>query len=89
MQRVLQMGCPWKYAFGRPGEGFHAARIFGLAANDVYGTIAIGVALAYAFDRKQFPRRAYLWVLGAFIAGIVSHWAFCVPTTLNNMIFGK
>lgn len=83
------MECPWKYALGRPGEGFHAARLFGFAANDVYGTIAIGVVTAYFFDRGAFPRRAYLWVLGAFAAGILCHWAFCVPTTLNMMIFGE
>lgn len=72
--------CPWKYALGKPGQGFHAPRMFGLAAYDVYGTILIGVVLAFVFDR---PRRSFLWVLGAFVTGIIVHWWFCVPTALN------
>ena len=72
--------CLWKYALGTPGAGFHAARVFGLAAYDVYGTILIGVMLAFVFDR---PRRTVVWVLGAFLAAIFVHWLFCVPTALN------
>lgn len=78
------MSCPLRDIFGKPGAGVHAPRIFGLAAVDVFGTIA----LALAFGHKSviaFARALAVWM----IAAIILHRLFCVDTALNVFLFGK
>jgi hypothetical protein len=44
--------CPWKYALGKPGEGVHASRMWGLATNDVLGTLAGVIVLALVIRHR-------------------------------------
>ena len=69
--------------FGKPGEGLHSVRLFGVALIDVSLTLLIGALIAYYWKLNIYV------VLGVlFVTGIVAHKLFCVKTALNNMIFG-
>jgi len=78
--------CPFKKfstIFGKPNEGVHSYRLFGLAIIDVIGTIIIGIIINYLFKINLF-----LILIFLFLLGIVLHRLFCVNTTLNKLIFG-
>ena len=60
------MPCPYANALGEPGKGVHAARIFGLARNDLLMTIAAAIITAYLFN-TSFLVSFIVW----FIAGEV------------------
>lgn len=76
----------WSESLGRPREGVHAARIPGvdLALWDVVGTLVGGLLIAWA---TGWP--VWATVAGAFAAGVVAHWLFCVPTRANVWLLGK
>ncbi len=77
------MFCQYKDSLGKPNEGFHSTRLFGLAAYDVLGTIILIIALAYYLDTSV------LMIAGVVtIITILIHRLFCVNTTLNTKIFG-
>lgn len=78
------MFCQYKDILGRPNEGFHAAKLFGLARNDLIGTIIIVLLIAYA---NGFNYITSLFI--AFILIVIVHRLFCVNTALNVMIFGE
>lgn len=75
------MLCQYRDMFGRPGEGVHSVRIFGLAAVDV----ALTLVAAYGLSRLL---NASLWkvVVALFVLGIVAHAVFCVDTALNRAL---
>ena len=75
--------CPYKYIFGRPGEGVHAYRLFGLAVVDVTVTIIVALLAAWVFKWN-------IWITlgGFFLAGIIAHRLFCVPTVIDKLLFG-
>jgi hypothetical protein len=64
-----------------PGEGFHKQRLFGLARNDVLGTLGLALIIA-AVSGWSAP----LTVGGLFLSAIVLHAVFHVPTALNKML---
>ena len=67
---------------GKPGEGTHAARLFGFARNDVLLTIVGAGLISYFFSLP------FLWtVLVLFLTGIILHRIFNVRTTLDRMLF--
>jgi len=70
--------CPFqKYrdVFGTPRTGFHAVRIFDLAALDIAGTIVAAWAIARGM------RWAFGWVLLILLLiGEILHVLFCVET---------
>lgn len=81
------MSCPFKkYSdiFGKPKTGFHSFRIFDIAVNDLFGTIAIAALLSYSL---KYDFLVILFIL--LILGIVLHRLFCVNTTINKLIFGE
>ena len=78
------MFCAYKNILGKPSEGFHETRLFGLAMNDVIGAVIIGFLISYYFKLKLFYVYIYLTI---FI--ILIHKLFCVDTALNVLIFGK
>ena len=72
------MFCSYKNIFGKPGEGVHETRVFGLAAFDVMGLLLLNWVISYQFNI------AFLQLLPILILiTVVIHWLFCVPTALN------
>ena len=74
----------FKNIFGKPGEGIHKYRLFGVAAADLMLTIFISVLISIAFNWNII-----LVFAVAMSAGIAAHRAFRVNTALNMKIFGK
>ena len=72
------MPCPYANLFGVPGEGFHAQRIFGVAANDLVGTLALAGLTSATFPRISFFRATLSW----FVAAEIFHYALGVRTAL-------
>lgn len=84
--------CKYKDALGVPKQGFHAKRVMGFAANDVYGTIGIAAIITlilWLVYKKPLLKTFLISVVALFVLGILLHRLFCVNTTLNMMIFGK
>ena len=75
--------CKYKNSLGIPGKGVHV-HYMGIAYNDVFGTIIIGVLLHYIF----YPK-INLWfiIIVLFLLGIYLHRLFCVQTTLDKYLF--
>ena len=69
--------CPFAFVLGVPGEGVHAARIYGYALNDTIMTIIAALITAYAFDIAVWKS-----LVGWFVAGEVLHYAFGVQTAV-------
>ena len=68
---------------GKPGEGVHKTRFLGLAAFDLFGTIAIGFALYYFAGFELYKA-----MIGIFLLGIIMHWMFGTQTALNKLLIG-
>jgi hypothetical protein len=75
------MACPYSTLLGIPGQGIHAARIFGVALNDTLMTIAAAALTSYFF-RLNFIYSIFGW----FVAGELLHYAFGVNTAFLHMI---
>jgi hypothetical protein len=67
--------CQYKNSLGEPGKGFHERRVFGLAANDLFGTIIIGIIIAFILDIDPF-----ITTLALLLLGEILHVMFCVDT---------
>ena len=78
------MFCKYRDILGIPKQGFHSARLFGFAANDLIGTVVIVLAIAY-FNKLNYINT----LLITFLFVIFIHRLFCVNTTLNMMLFGE
>ncbi len=76
------MLCKYKDIFGKPNEGFHEARIFGLAFWDLFGTFIIIIIASYYFSTNVFVTG-----INVFLFTIIVHKIFCVETALNKKIF--
>lgn len=79
--------CPFKaYAniIGKPGESIHRYRLFNVAIVDVIVTTIASFIIAKVF---KLPFVQVLVI--AFLLGIISHRLFCVPSTIDQLIFGK
>jgi len=79
--RVVRMPCPYASALGVPGEGFHRARLGGMALNDVIGTVALtGLTTQITgYDIKKT-------FLGWFVLGEAMHYAFGADTAFLKVI---
>lgn len=75
------MTCPYANALGVPGEGIHAARIFGISRNDLLMTIAAAIITAYALN-ISFILSFTVW----FVAGEILHYLFGTHTAFLRMI---
>jgi hypothetical protein len=75
------MSCPYANVLGVPGEGVHAARIFGIAQNDLIMTIIAAIITAYALN-ISFLFSFTTW----FVAGEVLHYLFGTNTAFLKMI---
>ncbi len=76
------MLCRYKDIFGKPGEGFHKDRIFGLALWDLLGTLIIIIFISQYFDINIILTTATVSIITILI-----HKLFCVDTALNKKIF--
>jgi len=77
--------------FGAPRQGFHSARLFGLARNDLLGTLAaaIGVALLAMYVYGVGFWEAYgVAAMQLLLLGWVLHMLFCVKTPLTAPFIG-
>jgi hypothetical protein len=75
--------CEHRHAAGKPGAGFHAARIplIDLVLFDVLGTVLIAWLVAHWLD-VSVPYT----VVGAFVLGTILHLLFCVETPVTRWI---
>lgn len=77
--------CQFKDIFGRPNEGVHKARIFGVAAVDLSLTIILAILIG--MWRKWSIQKTILFFIGMIIASILIHRIFCVKTALTVRVF--
>ena len=68
--------------FGKPNQGLHSYRLFGLAIVDVIMTIVGAYVISYVF-RVSFVTTLCI----VFILGILLHRYFNVRTTIDKMLF--
>ena len=68
--------------FGKPNQGLHSYRLFGLAIVDVIMTIVGAYVISYVF-RVSFV----ITLCIVFILGILLHRYFNVRTTIDKMLF--
>lgn len=82
--------CEYKDILGKPGQGFHRARLFGLARNDLLGTLAIAVLVAlflayyHSYDWTTTLQASAVLFIGLAFLGFVLHLLFCVKTPLTR-----
>lgn len=81
--------CQYKDVLGVPKQGFHSARLYGFARNDLLGTFGIALIIALIFYRQTLLKSFIIISIILFVLGIILHRLFCVNSTLNKMIFGK
>ena len=75
------MLCEYKNALGIPGKGIHQ-HIFGIAIADCIMTI-----IGAWFLSKLFGWPYLYTLIGFFLLGIMLHRIFCVPTTIDKLLF--
>jgi len=87
------MFCQYKDALGKPNEGVHSYRLFGVAIVDLSLTLIGSIILSYfiygasAKSGSLFHSFLIIFII-LIILGIIAHRLFCVNTTLNMKIFG-
>lgn len=70
------MKCPYKFIFGKPGEGAHKYRINDAAAVDYILTIIGAILIS-----KYFQTPLVLTTVILFLVGELLHYVFCVETS--------
>ncbi len=76
--------CKYRDVLGAPGTGVHAHRVAGIAAVDLGLTVLAAAVIAWWFD---WPF-GYVFI-GLSLTGIAVHRAFCVRTTVDQILFGQ
>ena len=66
---------------GVPHQGFHEARLFGLARNDLVGTFIIAIIISCLWELCVVKVFAILFILGQLF-----HWAFGVNTAFLRLL---
>jgi hypothetical protein len=82
--------CKYKNIFGEPGKGAHSIRIFNIAIIDVLATLILALVIhQIILEQLLYIHYISIWlVIGlCFLAGIISHRLFCVPTTIDKLLF--
>ena len=74
--------CKYQNALGVPGKGIHSWRIGNFALADIIMTF-IGAWLISFFFKLPYIRTLII----LFITGIILHRLFCVPTTIDKLLF--
>jgi hypothetical protein len=71
----------YKDVLGKPKQGFHKPRWFGLARNDIIGTAVVAFFLSHSSFSKFIATFLLLVIIGIYL-----HWIFGVDTTLLQWI---
>lgn len=74
--------CKYKNIFGKEREGAHSVRILGMAAVDVFATIALAMLISWWSKTNLILVFAVCIILSIFV-----HRLFCVKTTLTSLVF--
>jgi len=77
------MACKYANLFGAPNTGPHAYRIADIAVVDVIATFVAAYVVSYTTRWSYGPV-----LVGLFLLGILLHRIFCVPTTIDKLLFG-
>ena len=77
----MQGLCEYRFALGRPGQGVHSVRAFGVALFDVVGTVLLAI-LSWWLVGGPF----WVHLLAWFALGFFLHWLFCVPTSVMEWL---
>jgi hypothetical protein len=75
------MPCPYAFALGIPGKGFHSYRFLGLAVGDTLGTILLAIGTSYLTNTNVWWNLV-IW----FVGGEVLHYYFGTPTAFLKML---
>jgi hypothetical protein len=75
------MSCPFKDVFGKPNEGVHSYRLFGVAIVDVISTV-VGVVLIAWFLNVSWWKT----LIVAFVLGEIMHYIFGVQTAVLTFL---
>jgi hypothetical protein len=67
--------------FGAPKTGLHSYRVLNIAIFDLILTIAVAILISNYFGIKVF-----ITLTSLLIMGIVLHYLFNVPTTINKVL---
>ncbi len=67
--------CKFANIFGKPGEGFHSARLLGMARNDLVLTVIAGIIIAMVTGTDPLLSTVKLFFLGQ-----IFHYWFKVDT---------
>jgi hypothetical protein len=82
---MLNPLCKYKDILGKPGQGFHKARLvigkYSFAANDTLATVALAAMVSLSTDVNFF-----LAFAGLLLLSILLHALFCVKTTTNSIL---
>lgn len=82
------MLCRYRHALGRPGEGVHSYRLFGVAVVDVALTILAAALFArFALGWALLSWRTAALTSTLFISGVAAHRLFCVRTRVDRLLF--
>jgi len=76
------MLCKYKDSLGKPNEGVHSYRLFGVAIVDVILTILLAAFISYTMNISFFYT-----TIGTFVTGILAHRLFCVRTKVDRVLF--
>ena len=76
--------CAYKDIFGKPGEGGHSYRILNIAVVDVALTVLAAKIISIYYKGMTFTQIT----IALFVIAIILHYAFCVNTTVNRVLFG-
>jgi hypothetical protein len=75
--------------FGKPNEGVHSYRLFGLAAIDVIFTLMFALLFTIISSQsKDLTIYFLIYTLVLFSLAIFFHRIFFVNTTINKLLFG-
>jgi len=72
----------YKDILGKPKEGLHKYRLFGVAIVDVLLTIIVALFISYFFKLSFWITLVIL-----FLLGIILHRIFYVRTTIDKVLF--
>jgi len=75
------MGCPYANILGTPGQGVHAARIFGFALNDTWMTVVAALITSFLFNITWWKS-----LIAWFVVGELLHVLFGVNSTFTKML---
>lgn len=67
----------YKDVLGKPRQGFHKARLFGLARNDLVGTAVIALLISHSSVSRFMATFLLLMIIGIYL-----HWIFGVDSAL-------